>query len=77
MRCFIYYLRWWCAVMLYLDKMRHFERQNYSTLLRYGQKERCSEEVNMWFENVTNVNILVHIGVHVYCEKILEFYLHM
>ena len=31
----------------------------------------------MWFENVTNVNILVRIGVHVYCEKILGFYLHM
>ena len=31
----------------------------------------------MWFENVTYVNILMHISVHVYCEKILEFYLHM
>ena len=57
--------------------MRHFERQDYSTLLRYGQKEKHLEEVNIRFENVTNVYVLVHIGVHVYCEKILEFYLHM
>ena len=77
MRCFICYSRWWCAVMLYLGRIRHFERQDYSTLLRYGQKERCLKGVNMRFENITDVNILAHINVHVYCEKILEFYLHM